>query len=185
MVFIVGKKEDKRLGDMVGEEILVNISQLIVTVDGNATTIDTEVDQILERNSVDSTQVDEVPTYGENDPDPFLIYADDIEPLFDDDEVYRSRQKEDMFHQFKNLPLMKTEPLPRHMVMRLLIHATFIFHEEDFAKIEKYLQNHKNFDASDEKYLQKIMDHFYFNKEWWCSRCRMYVAKREDHTERL
>eukprot|EP00957_Ditylum_brightwellii_P206561 15349005-Ditylum_brightwellii.AAC.1 len=178
------KKEDKLLGDMIGEDIVVNISQLIVTVDGNVTTIDTEADQILERNPVDSTQVDEVPTYGENDPDPFLTYADDIEPLFNDDEVYRSRQKEDIFHQFKNLPLMKTEPL-RHMVMRLLMHATFVFHEEDFFMIEKYLQKYKNFDENDNKYLQKIMDHFYFNKEWWRSRCRMYVAKREDHAERL
>ena len=52
------------MGDMIGEEIVVNISQLIITVDGNATTIDTEVEHILERNHVDSTQVDEVPTYG-------------------------------------------------------------------------------------------------------------------------
>ena len=68
------------------------------------------------------------------------------------------------------------------MAMRLLSHATFIFHDEDFCKIEEYLKQDRGF-TDDPKYLEKLMDHSYFNKEWWQSRCRMYVAKADDHAE--
>ena len=67
----------------------------------------------------------------------------------------------------------------------MLIHATFIFHDEDFCKIEEHLQNKKGFNKNDPNYIDKLMNHFYFNREWWRERCRMYVADHLEHSARL
>ena len=42
--------------------------------------------------------------------DPFLTFADE-DDSDGDDGFYRSRSKEDIFHQFQNLPIGKLEPL--------------------------------------------------------------------------
>lgn len=182
------KKGEVVLQDLLGQEILVNISQLVITVCGVEGTVTGDFLQRSATNNSaahDST-VDNNSTIESNKEDPFLVFLDNLENTFDCEEDYRSRQKEDIFHQFKILLdlISKKEPL-RNTISRLVIHATFIFHDEDFSKIEDYLQRIKGFDQNDSGYLQKVMDHFYFNREWWREHCRMYIAKSENHAARL
>jgi len=99
--------------------------------------------------------------------------------------TYCSRKKEDIFHQFKNFLLGKCVPA-RAMVSRLLIqHVTFIFDDEDFCKVERYLQTEKGFDDMDPIYMDKLTRYFYHNREWWREHCQMYIPKTLDHATRL
>jgi len=196
------KKEDVLLADFVGKEILVNISQLLVNVQGfvgslsddfllrrqlrsditEGTTRNEQTEDCMQSQERELSQREDTEAV-----DPFLVLCDNVSTsYYEDDENYRSRQKEDIFHQFKTLLdlISKKDPL-RNTLSRLLIHATFIFHDEDFMKIETYLQGKMNFNINDSDYLKKITDHFYFNREWWRERCRMYIAKAEHHAARL
>ena len=47
------------------------------------------------------------------------------------------------------------------------------------------MKTSKGYNGDDADYLDKLMNDFYFNREWWCGRCRMYVAGRQEHHERL
>lgn len=181
------KKENKTLQDLIGEEILVSASNLVLFVNGgNMKFTDSE---FLRREIPDCDREGTLAGEGTTEEevhvkDPFLTFADEDDDSEGDDGFYRSRSKEDIFHQFQNLPIGKLEPL-RSIVSRLLIHATFIFHDEDFCKIEEHLQNKKGFDKNDPIYLDKLMNHFYFNREWWRERCRMYIADHLEHSARL
>ena len=48
--------------------------------------------------------------------------------------------------------------------MRLLIHATFIFDDDDFRNIENYLQLKKGFSKEDTEYDNKLMGIFTITK---------------------
>jgi hypothetical protein len=188
------KKSDIVIGDLEDKEILVNIASIIVKVKGFEGTIS---GKYLQRNPIpmrnDENSSDAATTNNDNtstsveeeQPDPFLVFQDDIDDSFDDNEHYRSRQKEDIFHQFKILLdlIPKTEVL-RNFLLRLVVHASFIFHEEDFERVENHLKATK-FDSNDPCYLQKLMDDFYFRREWWRERCRTYITKSADHAARL
>lgn len=116
--------------------------------------------------------------------DPFLIFEGDDYYLDEGDDDLRGRQKHDIFHQFKALPLGKLEPR-RSIISRLLIHATFVFDAEDFQKIEQHVQKKKKINPDDDSYLDKLMEDFYFNREWWRQHCRMYTPKALEHAQRL
>ena len=80
----------------------------------------------------------------EDEKDPLLLVLDedeyDQDVDADDDTETRSRQKHDIFHIFKNLPLGLKIAL-RHIVSRLLIHATFVFNKEDFEIVSSFVQS--------------------------------------------
>jgi hypothetical protein len=83
----------------------------------------------------------------------------------------RSCDKSDVFHIFQNLPLPKKKCPVRTLISRLLIHATFTFDNEDFEKVAAYLAKKCGIDT-----MEGLLEHFYFNREWWRRRVRMYPA---------
>ena len=93
---------------------------------------------------------------GENNPNTFHLNYVDLGMDQDGDGI-RSRMKEDVFHQFQDLPYKK-KCLIRTLVSRLLIHATYKCTTEDYKEVVSYLQEHKN--------VIDIDTHFYHNREW-------------------
>lgn len=175
------RKDTKKLDDLFGDEILVRVSQLVVNASDDNNSEDTcdFLEKQQEENATIQTTNDD-----STSSNPYFL-LNSIDNFVDDFEFeHRSRSKEDIFHQFKSLPINKSDVL-RPTVIRMLIHATFIFDAKDFESIEKILQEEKAFDERDPDYHTKVMAHFYFNKEWWRHRCRMYVAKAENHAARL
>jgi len=83
------------------------------------------------------------------------------------------RSKRDIFHQMQDMPLPKTCPI-KNMIYRLLIQATFTFVKEDYDKVSTYLRSNK-------KYVGCLLEHFYFNHEWWRKRVRMPVPLGNIH----
>jgi hypothetical protein len=184
------KKENITLDDLVGNDILVRTSNLIIFIDGGgASFIESQhlqrhaFPRDAEEGEMEAGDAENQAQEIEQPEDPFLTFADDLVDESDGDH-FRSRSKEDIFHQFQNCPISKLEPL-RPVVSRMLIHATFIFHNDDFIKIEEYLKTSKGFNESDPKYYEKIMKDFYHNREWWRARCRMYIANADEHGDRL
>ena len=116
--------------------------------------------------------------------DPFL--NEEVYFIGEEDGTPRCRQKEDIFHQFQNLPIGKSEPL-YFLVSRLLILATFLFDADDFEKIESHVQKGLGVskDLDRDKYDAALLNHFYHNREWWRQRCRMYTPKACDHAQRI
>jgi hypothetical protein len=108
-------------------------------------------------------------------------YVEDVES--DDESVDngspRSRDKSDIFHIFQNLSLPKTCPV-RASISRLLIHATFEFDVDDYKAVTCFLARKRGI-----KTLEDILRHFYFNREWWRRRCRMYTPDPEAHARRI
>jgi len=84
----------------------------------------------------------------------------------------RSRQKEDIWHQFHALPLPKACPV-KALITRLLIHATFTFVETDYKQVQSYL--------SENERVTNYSEHFYLNKEWWRKRVRMVTPDANRH----
>lgn len=134
------RKDTKKLDDLVGDEILVRVSQLVVNMSDGNNSEDTcdflekqqEPDATFQTTNDDSTS---------SNPD-FLLNS--IDNFVDDFEFeHCSRSKEDIFHQFKSLPINKSDVL-RPTVIRMLIHATFIFDAKDFESIEKFFKKKKS-----------------------------------------
>jgi hypothetical protein len=96
-----------------------------------------------------------------------------------DDGTPRSRDKSDIFHIFQNNPLPKDCPV-RAAVSRLLIHATFEFDIDDYKTVTSFLARRYGIKTVDD-----ILRHFYFNREWWRRRCRMYTPAPEEHAIRI
>jgi hypothetical protein len=91
----------------------------------------------------------------------------------------RSRKKSDIFHEFDALPMSRRCPA-RNLVSRLLIHATFEWDAEDYEKVADFLATKKGI-----RERPDILKHFYFNREWWRARARMYTPSPSDHARRI
>lgn len=89
----------------------------------------------------------------------------------------RTRTKSDLWHEFHNLPMKKSCPA-KTSTYELLIHASFIFTEEDYDKVTKFLLE-KGI-AVDE-----LDEHYYFNREWWRRRVRMVTYKADRHAKMI
>lgn len=89
------------------------------------------------------------------------------------------RTKEDIFHKFKDLPLSKCCTIIS-IVQCLLIHATFIFNENDFEELAQVLVEKFGFTTKNELY-----NHFFFNKEYWRERVRMVTPPAEQHASNI
>ena len=90
-------------------------------------------------------------------------------------EAIRSRDKNDIFHIFQEVPLGKKCPA-RPLIVRLLIHATYKFDDEDYANITRVLEEKHNIRGKVE-----VLRHFYHNREWWRKRCRVYTPSAQEH----
>ena len=76
----------------------------------------------------------------------------------DDNSVNQSQKKEDLFHMLNALLLGKKVPI-KSAVSQLLIHATFIFCEQDFNSVAEFLKKTEIVDDNGQ-----LLDHFYFNQ---------------------
>lgn len=127
--------------------ILVNTSSLLQTISIVTDDCSALADSLLRTTTNNTNEVDgnegARPEDGSSDEvpdDPLLYYCDNFDELEMDEEESRTRnrQKHDLFHQFQNLPMGKKVEL-RHIVSRLLIHATFIFNNEDFERVANHV----------------------------------------------
>jgi hypothetical protein len=99
----------------------------------------------------------------------------------DEDELVdapRSRQHEDLWHQFTSTPLAKTCPV-QAPILRLLIHATYQFVKEDYDAMELFLVSKKGVREED------ILDHFYYNREFWRQRVRSPTFLADEHANNI
>eukprot|EP00978_Attheya_sp_CCMP212_P040584 scaffold223105_cov63-Attheya_sp.AAC.1 len=89
----------------------------------------------------------------------------------------RSRGKEDIFHQFKVLPMQKICP-GRYFVMELLIYAALNMDTEHFKAWKEHLEAKEGIDN-----MTDLMDHFVFNKEAWRSHIPMFTPQADEHLQ--
>ena len=125
--------------------------------------------QKQEKNIISSTSANNTST-GNNpvddlendiDNDAYLESLNDCQLILDlsadnKENGLRSRKKEDLWHQFNDIPLGRTCPI-KTAISRLLIHATFVFCTEDYDIVTEFLAATEN--------IQDFMDHFYWNRE--------------------
>ncbi len=128
-------------------------------------------------------------TSSDDDPDinaildllPAEFYGDLNSTNDEDDNRPRSRSKDDLFHVFQTiLRSMKRENPIRSLVSQSIILATFDFDCEDYDAVVKYLDHKKMVRGASE-----CLQHFYFNKEWWRQRVRMYTPQASSHAIRV
>jgi hypothetical protein len=91
----------------------------------------------------------------------------------------RSRHKKDIMHEFQDLPIPHDSPI-KNCVSRLVIHATFLFDEDDYQAVCDYLAQKKSITA-----LEQVLRNFYFNREWWRRHVRMYTPPAKEHAARI
>ena len=208
------KRSERTLLDLLGEEIMVNTSSLVLSLDDDAEMeSDGEVGdamlRICHKESLENNGVDAACNENQNDdalqsdnqnktatssenfaPDENLAFLEEqLTLLYEDDDSDdtdvnspRTRSKHDIFHELQNISTLKSDPL-RPFISRLLIHSTYQFDSEDFKAIEKYIVSVK--DWSDDDYTEKLMDHFYHNREWWRQRCKISTPRGDDHAKNL
>lgn len=87
----------------------------------------------------------------------------------------RSRQKEDVFHQFQDLPLPKTCPA-RHFITELNILATFRMDKKYYDPWAQHLAEKEGLVLQND-----LMRHFIHNKELWRQHVPMYTPKADEH----
>ena len=93
------------------------------------------------------------------------------------DEAIRSRQQEDLWHQMNSMPLGRRCEM-KAPLLRLCIHATFHFVEEDLANMVAFLQRKG-------QRVNEVLDHFYFNREFWRRRVRMPTYEPDQHASHI
>lgn len=104
----------------------------------------------------------------------------DVPQQAEDDEAekcIRTRQHEDLWHQFHGIPLAKTCEI-RAAVMRLLIHGTYQFVQEDYEGLAKVL-------TKKGVRPEELIDHFHFNREYWRKRVRMPTFEPDAHSSNI
>ena len=104
----------------------------------------------------------------------FVEMMDEFIALDVEDDRPVSRMHEDLFHRIKNLPIPKTSPV-KSAIVRLLIHASTHFVEEDYNRLVKILVEKKGILKED------LLNHFQFNKEYWRERVRMPTYPPNEH----
>ena len=87
----------------------------------------------------------------------------------------RSRIKEDVFHRFQDIPVKKGAP-PKPAIANLLINCTFKKCKEDYKALTEILRR---------KSITNYDEHFYYNKEYWRERVRMFCPKGSAHAREV
>jgi len=104
---------------------------------------------------------------------PLILEIDDP----DDDDGYkpRSRQKEDIFHQFQEIPLPKTCP-GRHFMSELNILATFRMDKQYYDPWVNHLAEKEGLVLQSD-----LMNHLLHNKELWRKHVPMFTPRADEH----
>jgi hypothetical protein len=116
----------------------------------------------------------------DDDAPPAMDQADSDSSLDDhlnDDTLPASKDKGDLFHLFQAFPMKKSDP-NYTLVTRLLIHTTFDMDPTDFLHVAAHLAQTDDIHSEDE-----LLDHFYYNRDWWRQRVKMTVPNRETHAQ--
>jgi hypothetical protein len=100
-----------------------------------------------------------------------------LDDHLDDAVLPASKDKRDIFHQFQSFPMEKSDP-NYTLVTRFLIHTTFDIDPTDFRHVAAHLARTEDIHFEDE-----LLDHFYYNREWWRRRVKMMVPDRETHAQ--
>jgi hypothetical protein len=100
--------------------------------------------------------------------------TDDFDDLLD-----KTRDKRDIFHVFDELPIPRNNPA-KSLISRLLIHGTFLFDDEDYENVAKYMAEEKEIDSRED-----LLKDFYFRREWWRQRVRMYTPRGSEHASNI
>jgi hypothetical protein len=89
----------------------------------------------------------------------------------DDVDMPRTRQKMDRFHAFDSMPSSSNKKTKNvlKMIRRLVIQATIEFDVDDWEAMTGFLADHHGITD-----LEDILDHFYYNREYWYRRVRNY-----------
>ena len=99
----------------------------------------------------------------------------DAMPADSDDDIIRSREKSDIWHEHDNVPLKKDCPASP-FIHNLLRHATHAIDINDEANVKAVLAS---------KGIEDFDDHFFFNKEYWYARVRMPPRKADKGSDYL
>jgi hypothetical protein len=93
----------------------------------------------------------------------------------DDNNEPASKAKNDIFHKFQDVGMRKDDP--NHvLVSRLLTQCTFEFNHTNYARVAQVLEGKAGISGT-----AALLDHFYFNKDWWRRHVRMTTPKRTEH----
>jgi hypothetical protein len=105
--------------------------------------------------------------------------ADDTSPddHLDDDVLPASKDKRDLFHKFQSFPMQQCDP-NYTLITRLLIHTTFDMDQTDYLGVAAHLARTEDIHSEDE-----LLDHFYYNREWWRKRVKMTIPDRDTHAQ--
>ena len=159
--------------------ILVHTSSLVVTLPFGPSLNSANPNEQLTTTSTNITHDSNA-----SSSDPILTFSDNVDDPNEDD-APRNRQKTDMFHRFKALPVDKSDPR-RPTVSKLLMHASLKPDIDDYVKLQKRLEpkmSHKPCDG--DKYIDEIMNIYFHKREWWKQRCRMYTLPAIEHAQRM
>jgi len=108
---------------------------------------------------------------------PLVLELDDDD---DDDTLFpRSRGKEDIFHQFQDLPLGKICPA-RPFVSEMLIYSTFRMDEERFKGYKAHLAEKKGIVLTAD-----LMRDFIHNREAWRRHIPMFTPRADEHASMI
>ena len=92
-----------------------------------------------------------------------------------DANAIRNREKSDIWHEFKNMPLKKDDTASPsiHMLLRA---ATHTINEIEEERVRHDLAS---------RGINDFYEHFFFNKEWWYRRVRIPPRKGEVSSDYL
>lgn len=177
-------KKDTTLADVYKKVddpvIAVNTASLLLPLDDGQTVLDQYYPLVLSDQPEEASAKVNAPNDTNADEpllnsDAFPLVLEIDEP--DDESNYRprSRSKEDIFHQFQNLPLKKDCPV-RAYVSELNILATFRMDKEQYKAWAKHLGKNEGIILSAD-----LINHFIHNKEKWRRHVPMYTPKADEH----
>lgn len=110
-------------------------------------------------------------------PDPLDVTATAVDP-----NAPRTRQHMGRFHVFDSMPASRDPVIKNQisLIRRLVIFGTIRFDLDDWNDMTKYLASERN--TTD---LDDVLDHFHFNREWWCRRVRVYPPPPEEGAKNI
>lgn len=113
-------------------------------------------------------------------PDDVLVYADDV--VADNNILPLTRTFLDRFHIFDSFPSSRDihEKAALKVIRRIAFATVTTFDEEDLSAVIKFLREKRNI-----HHLNDIIDYFFFNKEWWYQRVRMYPPTADESVENI
>ena len=100
----------------------------------------------------------------------------------DDSWLPRSCKWHDRFHIFQAFPSSKDPKISAQMKIgrRMALQALTEFDADNFEGVKKYLGRKKRIYG-----MENVIDHFYFKREWWYRRVRVYPPEAQKSVRNL